>query len=194
MDVETVTLFLALLAVATQVFTVSTVGLKIASWVSPSAARAFDSYREVVAPQALTLALGIATVATAGSLYFSEVAHFVPCDLCWYQRIAMYPLVPLLTIAAVRKDASIAPYVATLAVIGGAISAYHIVVERLPAAGAGFCDPANPCSVIWVNRLGYLTIPTMALSGFAAIAVLVYLAASRSGEDHEIEGAGAADQ
>lgn len=181
MDVGTVTLFLAVLAVATQVFTVSTVGLAIASRFSLSTARLFDSYGEAIAVQAWHLALGIAVVAMGGSIYFSEVAGFVPCELCWYQRIAMYPLVPILAIAVVRRDVSVAPYVMALALIGGLISAYHMVVERFPAVGTGVCDPANPCSVIWVNRFGYLTIPTMALSAFTAIALLAYTATRRYG-------------
>lgn len=190
MDVQTVSLFLALLAVAAQIFTVSTIGLGVASTLSPPAGRIFDSYCEAIRPQALVLGLGVAAVSMAGSLYFSEVAHFIPCELCWYQRIAMYPLVPILAVAAVRKDASVAPYVAILAMIGGSISAYHIVVERFPAVGAGACDPQNPCSVIWVSRFGYLTIPTMALSAFAAIALLAYLSARRPDRVADSEGAG----
>ncbi len=179
MDVQTVTLFLALLAVATQIFTVSTLAMAVGSAMSERIGRVFGSYLDNLAPHALSVALGIATTATLGSLYFSEVAHFIPCELCWYQRIAMYPLVPILAIALWRKDFNVAPYVASVASIGGAISIYHMAVERMPALGGGACDPTNPCSVIWVNRFGYLTIPTMALSGFAAIALLALIAYSR---------------
>lgn len=183
MDVQAVTLFLALLAVATQAFTTSTVGLALASRVFERARPALDAYLDALRPHALQLALGIAVVSTAGSLYFSEVAKFVPCELCWYQRIAMYPLVPILALAVVRRDKSPAPYVVTVATLGGMVSAYHIIVERLPAAGAGFCDPSNPCNVIWVNRFGYLTIPTMALSAFAGIATLGVIAMTSSEEE-----------
>ena len=68
----------------------------------------------------------------AGSLYFSEVAHFVPCRLCWYQRIAMYPLVLLLGIATLRRDVGIRLYAIPLAAIGAAVSIYHVQLERFP--------------------------------------------------------------
>ena len=70
----------------------------------------------------------------AGSLYFSEVADFMPCTLCWYQRIAMYPLVLLLGIAAFRRDRAIRLYVVPLAVVGAAISIYHYLYRVVPGA------------------------------------------------------------
>ena len=63
-----------------------------------------------------------------------------------------------------------------MAAIGGTISAYHMLVERFPSLETSSCDPSNPCSLIWVERLGYLTIPTMALSAFALIVLLVLVA------------------
>ena len=76
----------------------------------------------------------------AGSLYFSEVAGLVPCVLCWYQRIAMYPLAILLTLAAVRGDQSFRPYAATLAAIGALIAAYHVALQRIPGLPSGSCS------------------------------------------------------
>ena len=131
--------------------------------------------REATAPSALWLAFAVATVATLGSLYYSEVAHFPPCRLCWYQRIAMYPLVPMLGLAALRGDQSVRRHALLLACIGAPISAWHVLVERFPGLEAGACDPANPCSLIWVDTFGYLTIPAMALSAFALIAVLLVI-------------------
>ena len=113
------------------------------------------------------LALVVAIVATSGSLYLSEVAHFIPCRLCWYQRAAMYPLVPLLAVSLWRRWFGARWVVFAIAVVGGSISVWHILIERFPTLETGACDPDNPCSLIWVRRLGYLTIPTMALSAFA---------------------------
>ena len=73
----------------------------------------------------------IALVASLGSLYFSEVLLYVPCELCWYQRILMYPLVILLGIAAVKKDAGIVTYVLPLSIIGGSISIYHYLIQKV---------------------------------------------------------------
>ena len=112
-----------------------------------------------IGPLALGLAAAVATVATLGSLYYSEVADFPPCRLCWYQRIAMYPLVPILAIAAVRRDRAVRWYALPLVVIGAAISVWHGLVERFPSLESGACDPLNPCSIVWVEKFGYLTIP-----------------------------------
>jgi disulfide bond formation protein DsbB len=175
-NVDTVSLFLALLAVVAEIGVVAAIVLIAGSKLSPR----MDGWRrsavEAIAPQALTLAFAVAAVATAGSLYFSEVAHFTPCRLCWYQRVCMYPLVPLLGMAAWRRDRGIRPYAAVLAAAGAVIASYHVVLERFPTLESDVCDPANPCTLIWVQRLGYLTIPTMALSGFALVLMLLAVA------------------
>jgi disulfide bond formation protein DsbB len=131
---------------------------------------------------ALPLATAIATVATAGSLYLSEVAGYVPCTLCWYQRIAMYPLVVVLGVAAWRRDHEVWPTALPIALVGAGIAVWHIAIERNPSLG-GACDPAAPCSLLWVNEFGFLTLPTMALLGFVAIAVLSLAARPRSAAD-----------
>jgi disulfide bond formation protein DsbB len=178
--VDTVSLFLALLAVAAEVATASAVVLAVGGRFSPTLRRLRDQAVEAVAPSALSLAAVVATVCMAGSLYFSEVAHFPPCHLCWLQRFCMYPLVPILWLAAWKRATRVRPYAAALALIGACISAYHVALERHPEWESSVCDPKNPCTLIWVKRLGYLTIPTMALSGFALVITL--LAISRAGD------------
>ena len=79
----------------------------VASRLSDGIAESYDDLRSRLAPMALTLAWGVALLATAGSLYFSEVANYLPCTLCWYQRIAMYPLVLILGIAVLRRDTAV---------------------------------------------------------------------------------------
>ncbi len=133
-----------------------------------------DGVRSLVGPAALWLAFVVALTATAGSLYFSEAARFTPCALCWYQRIAMYPLVILLGLAAMRGDVSVRRYVAPLAAVGAAISIYHIGVERLPGLPSGACSLDVPCDLIWIERFGFITIPVMALVGFVAILTLLF--------------------
>jgi disulfide bond formation protein DsbB len=173
---DTVTLFLALLAIVAQlsigVALVVVVGRR---WV-PALDRAARSLGAAVGPHALLIAAAVAAISMAGSLYFSEEAHFLPCKLCWYQRIAMYPLVPVLGIAAWRRDPAVRWYALPVAVIGAGISTYHVLLERFPSLETGACDPNNPCSLIWVERFGYLTIPTMALSAFGLIGVLLLAA------------------
>lgn len=171
MDTETGTLFLALLALASEL---TVMGIAVLALVSR---RALASVRAAVGPQALTLAWVVALVATVGSLWLSYGAGFVPCRLCWYQRIAMYPLAVILGIAALRRDRGVKVYALPVIAIGATISVWHMLIERFPSLEGGTsCDPANPCSLIWVERFGYLTIPTMALSAFALIATLLLLA------------------
>jgi disulfide bond formation protein DsbB len=170
---ETVTFFLALLAVVAQLAVATAIILTVAGRYSGAAARGRDSLLGIFGPFALELALAVAVVSMVGSLYFSEGAHFTPCKLCWYQRIAMYPLVPMLAVAVWRQDRAVRRYALPLAVIGGLISTYHVILERFPSLETGACDPNNPCSLRWVEELGYLTIPTMALSAFALIVTLL---------------------
>ena len=167
------TLFLALLAMAAQVAVVGLVGLRLAATRSASARDLEARVGAALAPSVLPLALAVALTATLGSLYLSEVANFPPCRLCWYQRIAVYPLVPLLALAWWRRDRSVRPYALSLVAIGLPISLYHVAVERMPSLEGGACDPANPCSIIWVERFGYLTIPAMAATAQALVATLL---------------------
>jgi disulfide bond formation protein DsbB len=170
---STVTLYLALLAVVAELAVAVAVVLVV---VAPDAGRRVAA---AVRPSALTLAFCVAAVATAGSLYFSEVAHFLPCRLCWYQRIGMYPLVPMLGLAAWRRDLAVRPYALALSAMGSAIATYHVLLERFPSLETSACEKTNPCTLIWVKRFGYLTIPTMALSAFALIVVLLVIARPR---------------
>ncbi len=172
MSTATVQLFCALLAVAVLVFTIALVIWRIAARTSARAAGALDSFR----PVATGLAAAIAVGCTLGSLYFSEVAHYTPCTMCWYQRIAMYPLAIILVTAAIRRDRGVLLYVAVLASIGAVISTYHYLLERFPELETGACSAAVPCDYIWFEELGFVTLPFMAGCGFLAIVNLVTLA------------------
>jgi disulfide bond formation protein DsbB len=173
---DTLSLFLALLAVVAEAAVAVAVVLWIGGRLSPDIARVRSAVAAAVAPQAVALAFAVAVVATAGSLYFSEVAHFTPCRLCWYQRLCMYPLAPLLGWSAWRRDLRLRPVAMVLAGAGALIASWHVLIERYPTLESGSCDPTNPCSLVWVRRLGYLTIPTMALSGFLLILTLLAVA------------------
>jgi len=172
MSTPAVQLFCALLAVAVLVFSVGLAGWRIAARRSRSADAVLDAFR----PAATGLAAAIAVACTLGSLYFSEVAHFAPCTLCWYQRIAMYPLSIVLVMAAIRRDRDVLLYVAVLASMGAVISTYHVLLERFPSLETGACSSAVPCDVVWFEELGVVTLPFMAGCGFLAIVNLVTLA------------------
>lgn len=156
--------------------------LSLAAALSPIApARALQ-----LRPVLLPLALVIAAVATAGSLYYSEVAGYPPCELCWYQRICMYPLVPVLAVAVARPDRRGGWYALPLAVAGLGLSVYHYQLQLLPDQGST-CDVSAPCTYQWVDGLGFMSLPFMAGCGFIGVAGLAALSL-RSGR-HESAGA-----
>jgi disulfide bond formation protein DsbB len=130
--------------------------------------------RDSLAGSELLLALVVVCVATAGSLFFSEAAGYPPCPFCWYQRICMYPLVPILALAAWRHDLNVAPYALLLCGAGAGLSIYHYQLERFPAQG-GACSADVPCTVTWVWELGYISIPLMALTAFVLTGALLSL-------------------
>jgi disulfide bond formation protein DsbB len=124
--------------------------------------------------KAIWLAWLVALVATVGSLIYSEVYHLVPCRLCWFQRIAMYPMSVVLLVGAIRREFMVKFYTLPLALLGLGISVYHYLLQRFPNLEAtSACDPDNPCSLILVNIFNFISIPLMAGAGFMVIAVLV---------------------
>jgi len=127
----------------------------------------------------------VAGAAMVGSLWFSEVVGFVPCLLCWYQRIAMYPLVLLLGLAAWRGDALIWRYTLPLSVVGLGIAIYHVTIQYRPALAVAACTEGVPCTGRYVHVHGLVSIPFMAGGAFlliTALLLLVRLAAGRSEE------------
>lgn len=117
-----------------------------------------------------------ALVATLGSLYFSEVAKFTPCVLCWYQRICMYPLLVLMTVGIIKKDNNVVQYALPLSLIGTVISIYHnlLYYKVLPEAVAP-CEIGASCLTRFISWFGFVTIPLLALVAFLVIDVLLIL-------------------
>jgi disulfide bond formation protein DsbB len=125
----------------------------------------------------LWLAFLVCAIATGGSLFFSEIANFVPCELCWFQRICMYPLSITTLLMALANDHRAARYLLPLPVVGAGISVYHLLVENGVVEQARSCLLSAPggCATKWINEFGYVTIPTLALTSFAlAFALLLF--------------------
>ena len=135
--------------------------------------RGREAAQALLGDKAVWIAWLVALVATAGSLIYSEVIHFEPCRLCWFQRIAMYPMSVILLVGAIRREAQVRFYALPFAVGGLAISVYHYLIQNIPNLESGSCDPDNPCSAIFVQMFGFITIPFMAGAGFIVIAVLL---------------------
>jgi disulfide bond formation protein DsbB len=166
--------FLAVLTIVAQVLVAAWLVLRLIELVGGTR-RPLDAIARAIGPDSLKIAWLVAATAMAGSLYLSEVRHFPPCVLCWYQRIAMYPLVLVLGIAAVRRDPAVRIYAIPLALIGLGISAYHYQLERFPDQETIACTTSVPCTTIWFEQFGYITTPLMALSAFALICVVLTL-------------------
>jgi disulfide bond formation protein DsbB len=137
----------------------------------------------------LWLAFGVAAAATLGSLFFSEVADFPPCELCWYQRIFMFPLAILTLLVAVANDYRAARYLLPLPVVGAGFSLYHLLVENGVVRQATACLASSPggCATKWIDEFGYVTIPTLTLTAFALTFVFLLFAAV--GDSREAEPA-----
>lgn len=126
----------------------------------------------------LELLLVISGAGTFLSLFYSEVLGELPCDLCWYQRIFLYPQVIILAIAKWKKDTSVLKYSLALSVVGLLIALYHYYIQwggiaLLPCSGDAL---ASPCAQKTILEFGYITIPFMSLVSFSMMIVLNLIA------------------
>lgn len=155
---------IALLALATVAVTLMVLLLVE----SPSGA----PVRELVFSHAQKGMAIVAAGAMLSSLYYSEVAHFTPCDFCWYQRIPMYSLAVLLWTAVVTREHIPSRYVAVLATIGLGLSIYHYQLQLFPDQAQVCTNSVVSCTAKYVNELGFISIPFMAGCGFLSILLL----------------------
>ncbi|AXN38376.1 disulfide oxidoreductase [Peribacillus butanolivorans] len=126
----------------------------------------------------------ISIIATSGSLYFSEVLHYVPCTFCWYQRILMYPLVFLLGRAFYDQELKIYRYILPLSILGMLVSGYHYSLQKIPALQQfEMCQSGVPCSGEYINWLGFITIPLLAFTAFSFITVCMGILMSKNNND-----------
>lgn len=134
----------------------------------------------------VTLAFIQAVIATLGSLYFSEILLFTPCTLCWYQRIAMYPLVLILGVGLIDRDEKLYRYVLPLSLTGWAISFYHILIQYGVIAESSYvCTLVGTC----VQRFLYafISIPLLSFLAFTVINILMifYIVGRNRGEGNK---------
>ena len=120
------------------------------------------------------LAFVVALVATLGSLYYSEIAGYLPCRLCWYQRILMYPLVIVTLVGALKRDEYLPAYVLPLSLIGLLVSGYHVLMEKGVFPPSATCAADVPCNITYVNYLGFITIAVMAFTAFLLITLIMF--------------------
>jgi len=163
MDTDQVSIFFALLA-----FMALALGIGALGVVVLGKAEKLRGLADFVLPLAFVVALA----STLGSLYYSGIANFRPCRLCWWQRIMMYPMVPVLGIATFRRESIGALYALPLALGGLGYGLYHSQLRWFPGDSTS-CDIDAPCAAVWVDTFGFVSIPFMATCGFVAITGLL---------------------
>ncbi|PIE92705.1 disulfide bond formation protein B [Bacillus fungorum] len=127
----------------------------------------------------IAIAWTIATSAMLISLIFSEWMKLPPCDLCWYQRMAMYPLVLILGIGMYRRDPNVSTYAFPFACIGSMLSVYQITIQTFPASELKICTVGVSCTEDHLNLFGFISIPMLSFVGFLAIIILLYIKSDR---------------
>ncbi len=123
----------------------------------------------------------IALVSTLGALFSSEIMGLEPCLLCWYQRIAMFPLALMLALALLPFDARIVRYALPLALFGAAVALYHtLLIWGVVPKDLVPCGQGPSCSEVKFELLGFVTLPLLSLTAFSIIVILLWILKSRT--------------
>ncbi len=117
-----------------------------------------------------------ALIALFSSLYFSEIRHFVPCNLCWYQRIFMYPLAIIIPVGILRHDKKLYEYVLPLSILGLLIAFYQVLLQvGLISESLVPCTAGVSCTTKYISYFGFVTIPVLSLAAFALITICMLI-------------------
>ncbi len=175
--VPTVAKLLAVLTVATDVAIVLYFLSAVVGLVVPKIKTLRSRIIAGIQPYARILAFIIAMVSMSGSLFYSEVAKYTPCLLCWWQRIFMYPQTLIIAMGIIKNDKNAADYSIGLSAVGAIIATYHYYIQLggksfFSCAQIGF---SSECSERFSLEFGYVSIPMMALSAFVAIMILMII-------------------
>ena len=187
MTTETLSTFFALLTIACWAATVAAILVCVVAKATGPASTA-GNVRDAITRSGLWLAWLVAATTTAGSLYYSLGAGYEPCELCWYQRICIYPLSVVLLVAALRRDRTVWTYTIPVAAIGAIIAAYHTQLQAFPKQTT-FCSLNNPCTTRYVWEFGFISLPLMAFTAFCFVITMIAIAARHAAdpnhEDHQ---------
>ena len=114
--------------------------------------------------------------ALIGSLSYSNIVGFPPCELCWIQRIFMYPQSLIALIAIIKKDKNIVDYLLPLSILGALVSFYHSLVHWGIGTGLLACTAdGGECGKVYVLEYSYITIPFMAFTTFVYLITISFL-------------------
>lgn len=118
----------------------------------------------------------VATIATVGSLFFSEVMMFPPCVMCWYQRICMYPLVVILLVGLFPLDTTVTRYAMPLTLIGLFFAIYHnLLYYKILPESVQPCSQGVSCTSDYINWFGFITIQFLSLVAFVMVLILLIM-------------------
>jgi disulfide bond formation protein DsbB len=176
---DTMILFFSLLTVFCHVFLASALIIGLAGGISPAMRTRRRAIQRALGPVAAPFAFCVAAVTMGGSLYLSEVKHFVPCHLCWIQRTLLYPQVLWTVLLSLRPHLRIVRRfaIATL-IIDIPVSTYHVLLQHYPNLETSTCSFSNPCTQRYIDTFHYLSEPLMALT--AALTILTLLLIQKS--------------
>lgn len=136
----------------------------------------FSKVNDYVGRRAFSISFLILLAALLGSLYYSEIANFPACSLCWAQRVFIYPQVVIFGLALWYKRHDVLLYTSTLSAIGLGVALYNVYVQSFNAASA-FCEPgsiASSCLEKYVEGFGYITIPVMSVTTLALLLLIAW--------------------
>jgi disulfide bond formation protein DsbB len=177
---QEIVIILSVLGVVGQVLVV--LGLLVGVLALAGLRGPLDAIRNLLWGYELWAAFVVAAIATGGSLFYSQVAGYIPCEFCWFQRVLMYPLSILTLLIAARGDNRAASYLIPVPVVGAGTSIYHILIERDVIKEPKVCSINVPggCGTNWIasHSFGYLTIPELALTAFLLLIGFLVLAST----------------
>ncbi|WP_419764522.1 MAG: disulfide oxidoreductase [Arcobacter sp.] len=129
-----------------------------------------------VNPNYILLSFIVSLSATLGSLFFSEIMQFVPCSMCWYQRIFMYPLVFIFLINLLYPDDKIFKYTFIIILVGLLFSIYHnLLMFGIISEDMVPCVQGVPCSTTYLDWFGFITIPLLSFVAYFSLFILQLL-------------------
>ena len=171
---------LELFTLIASIFVIGFIALFIHMLIAHRKSKLFESIIRFIHENYLILGFIISTVATLGSLFYSEIMNYAPCVLCWYQRIAMYPLVALFLVGMFQPIKYTIKFTLPVVSIGLFIAIYHNLLHYgIVPETASPCRAGVPCSTVYINWLGFITIPMLSAIAFALIFIILLILLKR---------------
>lgn len=146
--------------------------------------RVFSSVVSFVRVRAVSLSFLVLFASFIGSLYYSEIAGFPACVLCWYQRILLYPQLLMFGVALWKEKSDVFPYTNILSVVGLCVALYNVAVQTFQSVSA-ICEPGGvlvSCLEKYVEGFGYITIPVMSATAFALLLLIGWAVVQKTEE------------